>query len=214
VVLSDDTTSIGIDALRYCDRLESITMPKVETIGNYAFQANSLALNVLTVINMPEVTAIGDGAFGNRSNLVRVSMPKVESIVFSGTTALSFYQCSKISEVVIAGVNTHFTTDSTKKMLIQIDQGDFSKTLVAYPAASGNVNVDGNGITKIGTPGASVYATIGVFQDNINITGFTASGITAISWAPFSGCKNLSTVSIGGTFDTVPDNFFYDCANL
>ena len=70
-----DVISIGISAFESCDSLVSVSAPKVQTIGDWAF-----AYTGISELELPEVTSIGWAAFIECKNLSTVILPKVTNI--------------------------------------------------------------------------------------------------------------------------------------
>ncbi len=70
-----DVISIGEGAFKGCENLVSISAPKVQTIGDWAF-----AYTVIVELELPEVTSIGWAAFIMCKNLSTVILPKVTNI--------------------------------------------------------------------------------------------------------------------------------------
>ena len=67
-----DVLTIGDVAFSYCKNLTTVTAPKVQTIGMYAFYGT-----VLTSVNLPEATAIDDSAFAYGRDIREFNLPKV-----------------------------------------------------------------------------------------------------------------------------------------
>ena len=82
-----DVETIGEYAFSACTYLESVNMPKVVTIGEYAFNEWKKGTK-LTSLNLPNATTIGDCAFAYSSLLTSVNLPRVVTIGES-----SFYGC-------------------------------------------------------------------------------------------------------------------------
>jgi len=122
IVIESGVTSIGVNALSSCSKLESVSIPaSVTSIGNYAFEACGSYATALTVsfaegsklltigeeafrsanlksIDIPNsVTSIGRSAFSGCSNLESVSIPA--SVTSIGVEA--FYNCGMLAKVSI-----------------------------------------------------------------------------------------------------------------
>ena len=82
-----DVETIGEYAFSACTYLESVNMPKVVTIGEYAFNEWKKGTK-LTSLDLPNATTIGDCAFAYSSLLTSVNLPRVVTIGES-----SFYRC-------------------------------------------------------------------------------------------------------------------------
>ena len=82
-----DVETIGEYAFSACTYLESVNMPKVVTIGEYAFNEWKKGTK-LTSLDLPNATTIGDCAFAYSSLLTSVNLPRVVTIGEG-----SFYGC-------------------------------------------------------------------------------------------------------------------------
>ena len=74
-----DVETIGEYAFSACTYLESVNMPQVVTIGECAFNEWKKGTK-LTSLNLPNATTIGDWAFAYSSLLTSINLPKVTSI--------------------------------------------------------------------------------------------------------------------------------------
>ena len=74
-----DVETIGEYAFSACTNLEAVNMPKVITIGEYAFNEWKKGTK-LTSLDLPNATTIGDCAFAYSSLLTSVNLPKVVTI--------------------------------------------------------------------------------------------------------------------------------------
>lgn len=74
-----DVEIIGEYAFSACTNLEAVNMPKVVTIGKFAFNEYTKGTK-LTSLDLPNATTIGDCAFAYSSLLTSVNLPKVVTI--------------------------------------------------------------------------------------------------------------------------------------
>ena len=74
-----DVETIGEYAFAACTYLESVNLPQVVTIGECAFNDWKKGTK-LTSLNLPNATTIGDWAFAYSSLLTSINLPKVTSI--------------------------------------------------------------------------------------------------------------------------------------
>ena len=74
-----DVETIGEYAFSACTYLESVNMPQVVTVGECAFNEWKKGTK-LTSLNLPNATTIGDWAFAYSSLLTSVNLPKVVTI--------------------------------------------------------------------------------------------------------------------------------------
>ena len=90
-----DVETIGEYAFSACTYLESVNLPQVVTIGVFAFGSCDLR-----TLDLPEVTTIGSETFGANYNLVSCSAPKATTIGY-----FPWGNCSKLEtlELTAAG---------------------------------------------------------------------------------------------------------------
>ena len=74
-----DVETIGKYAFSACTYLESVNLPQVVTIGECAFNEWKKGTK-LTSLNLPNATTIGDWAFAYSSLLTSINLPKVTNI--------------------------------------------------------------------------------------------------------------------------------------
>ena len=74
-----DVETIGKYAFSACTYLESVNLPQVVTIGECAFNEWEKGTK-LTSLNLPNATTIGEWAFAYSSLLTSINLPKVTSI--------------------------------------------------------------------------------------------------------------------------------------
>lgn len=74
-----DVETIGKYAFSACTNLEAVNMPKVVTIGDFAFNEYTKGTK-LTSLDLPNATTIGENAFAYSSLLTSVNLPKVVTI--------------------------------------------------------------------------------------------------------------------------------------
>ena len=74
-----DVETIGEYAFSACTYLESVNMPQVVTVGECAFNEWKKGTK-LTSLNLPNATTIGDCAFAYSSLLTSVNLPKVVTV--------------------------------------------------------------------------------------------------------------------------------------
>ena len=74
-----DVETIGEYAFSACTNLEAVNMPKVVTVGNFAFNEYKKGTK-LTSLDLPNATTIGESAFAYSSLLTSVNLPKVVTI--------------------------------------------------------------------------------------------------------------------------------------
>lgn len=96
-------TYMGANGLSDCNRLSSMSMPKLETVSNFAFTENP----ALTNVNLPAARNISDGAFCKCTALMSVELPAAETIGNTeGHLVGPFYGCSSLSSISIPNAKT------------------------------------------------------------------------------------------------------------
>ncbi len=190
--LTYSVTSIGDFAFDGCTGLTSITIPNsVTSIGDYAFDDCS-GLTSVTIPN--SVTTIGYDAFLGCSDLTRVTIPN--SVTSIGDSA--FYGCTNL-RVVINCSN------------LRLSRGSTGCGYVAYYADKvinvQNCLIDGNFV--FGTING-VNILVGYCGDDTKLTlpADYKGGNYAICDYAFSGCTNLTSVTIGNSVTSIGDYAF------
>jgi hypothetical protein len=180
-------------AFRGCTRLTSVTLPAgLTSIGDLAFSGCTR----LTSVTLPAgLTSIGISAFSYCTRLTSVTLPagltSIDSSAFSGCTGLTF--------TTNGGA---WTTAASGKILIKD-----GNTVVAYPGASGAVNLSSlTGLTSIGRS---------AFDRCTRLTSVTLpAGLTTIdSWA-FFGCTRLTSVTLSAGLTSIGISAFSGCTRL
>ena len=216
-VIEDDVITIGENAFSGQDSLSAVSIgDSVETIGDYAFRD----CDSLTTVDIPDsVTTIGERAFYNCSSLTTVTIgsavttignyvfyytslteihfkgdaPKFGSNVFKNVTATAYYP---------AGNDTWTQT-------VRLNYGG-KITWVAYePAviASGYCGGEGDGTNltwKLTEDGALTISGVGAMAD--------WNSLLLVPWYSFR--KDIKSVVIGDSVETIGDNAFHNAAFL
>lgn len=88
-VYGPEVTEVGTYCFWDCDSLETVTMNKLETIRNDAFEGSNLES-----VSFPSVKTIESSAFRSALKLKTVNIPKVEKI-----ETMAFYDCDLLTSV-------------------------------------------------------------------------------------------------------------------
>ena len=164
-------TSIGEKAFHGCSQMTSCTIKGAQTIGNQAFYMTSL----LTAFDMSSAKTIGQDAF-SYSKIKNIEFGKdLESISES-----SFEGCSDIQSFSVDSGNTKYS--SYNDALYEMK--DNQKQLISYPPARSSEE----------------YAV----ADDAKIIVKNA----------FYDAKNLKKIIFGKSLETVMTEAFYNCYNL
>jgi DUF971 family protein len=159
--------SIGNSAFGYCSRLERINLPIATTIAYSAF----FGCYNLAEINIPAVTFIDKFAFYGCDILENIAI-SANAIIGDG----AFRGCSSLV-FSVTGAGSLSTTENGKALLKD------NATLVAYPSATGAINIPSD-ITNIGN-----YAFA-----STDIISIAASGVIAVGDSSFLSCNKLKTI--------------------
>ena len=205
LVVKPGVTSIGSNAFKRCDQLESVILPDgLTVIDGYAFQ-DCRSLKSITV---PEsVTFIGGSAFQGCASLPEIKIP-------SGVTSINisaFSDCSSLERITFSGELTSIESDafngcgSLKEIIIpnsvtrigdSVFRGCSTLTGISLPS----------GLTRIG-----MYA----FFNCSSLTGVTIpSGVTVIPTYAFCGCSKLTKMTIPDGISQIGQMAFEGCSNM
>jgi hypothetical protein len=156
-----------------CTALTTVSLPAAMSIGGYAFSY----CTALETVSLPAATSIGGYAFRECTALTTVSLPASLTTMGWGL----FSGCTSLSSITVASGNPAYKHSDDRKMLLSKD----GKTLIAFPAVSGDLALDG--ITGIGEYAFS-YCTA--------LTTVNLPAAVSIGEYAFSYCTALTTVSL------------------
>lgn len=232
VIIPNSITVIEPFTFNNCVSLTSVDIPNsVTTIGGCAFSG----CTNLTDVNIPSsVITINNSAFTNCSSLTTIEIPySVQSI-----GSFAFY-CNNLStiksyiEVPFAINKDVFADENYSNATLYVP----SSVIGAYQNTDGWKNflnireMPGlyyeDSITKVcygykkGNPNAFVIPSVSGIQYSGNIellSDFTIDGytynVTSISSSAFSGCTDLTSISIPSTISSIERSAFEGCSGL
>ncbi|WP_374450375.1 leucine-rich repeat protein [Cloacibacterium normanense] len=157
---------------------------KITGLVNTAVNSVTIPLTVTNNSTTYNVTAIGDYAFYDCTNLTSVSIS--DSVTSIGNYA--FYNCNKLTSVSIGNSVTSIGSSAF--------YGCTSLTSVSI----------GNSVTSIGS--AAFYNCNKLTSVSIG------NSVTSIGSSAFYGCTSLTSVSIGNSVTSIGNEAFYNCINL
>ncbi len=195
-------TSIGSSAFKNCTGLTSVTIPNsVTAISAYAFSG---CTNLTATTLFEGILSIGQEAFYNCSALTSVTIP-------NSTTAIgneAFYACSSITSITIpenvSSIGNHVFERCT------------NLTTVVWNAKRTN-----DGGYYVGSKHYCYYSPFGTttnsnYSETVpNITEFIfGESVKVIPENLCAGMKQLQTIFIPNSVDSIKSSAFYKCENL
>lgn len=223
VLLPSTVTKIEENAFYECTFLNSISLPNVEEVGDYAFYKTSLdsiALpqakiignyafaystsryeygSSLYKVRIPLVTTIGEGAFCGCSLLKDISMPNVKSIGYS-----AFTNCYSLTEMDLSNVESiggrAFYIYENHSTLTSVKLPD-NLTVIPYECFTRCPLEDIDFPSALESIGESAFS-------GCNLTSITLpEGLQRIESGAFSGCP-LKSISIPSTIEYMASGAF------
>lgn len=222
VTLGSDVVTIGYGAFEGNQKLVSINLENVTSVGARAFEF----CKSLTAANLsPNATTIGFSAFFECNSLASVSIGKVSSI---GITA--FGRCYALTSIDLSYVTfmdyqafedcTSLETVTLGSGLKEIKQNTFSGCTSLTTINLGNIETIGysafydcEALTNVDLSKVKTIGT-GAFQRCYGITSLNLSKLESVENSAFSDCKNLVSVTLGDSCTSIGNRAFYNCRSM
>lgn len=222
VTLGSDVVTIGYGAFEGNQKLVSINLENVTSVGDRAFEF----CKSLTAANLsPNATTIGFSAFFECNSLASVSIGKVSSI---GTTA--FGRCYALTSIDLSYVTfmdyqafedcTSLETVTLGSGLKEIKQNTFNGCTSLTTINLGNIETIGysafydcEALTNVDLSKVKTIGT-GAFQRCYGITSLNLSKLESVEDSVFSDCKNLVSVTLGDSCTSIGNRAFYNCRSM
>ena len=226
--IPDGVTSIGREAFRNCERLQSIAIPNcVTSIGEEAFfgceslQSITIPDGVTTIENATffdcfslasvtipgSVTTIGENAFRRCLSLSSITIPSGVTIIGE----IAFAECQGLKSVTIPDSVTSIERgafqDCSSLESVIIPDSVTSMGYRAFESCSSlkNVTISAN-LTTIADSAFSNCSSL----KSVTIP----NGVTSIGDDAFYGCSSLTSVTIPDSVTSIYNSAFYGCSSL
>lgn len=227
ITIPNSVTNIGEQAFYNCSQLTQIIIPSAVThIGRSVF-AECSSLSTITIPN--SVTNIGEQAFYNCSQLMQVTIPSavtyIDNEAFAGCSLTNIIVLASTPPTITAttfsglSLSTSITVPKDSKEAYLADPNWKRLLVMASGQASGTIGYEQN-LTWTLTFADSTLTISGVggmgYIDNENswkafssyvAKVFIEEGVTSISYNAFSGCHNLTKVTIPESVIRIIDSF-------
>ena len=187
-VIPNSVTSIGRSAFYGCTGLTNITIPEsVTSIGSSAF-SGCTGLTSITIPN--SVTAIGSSTFYGCTGLTSITIPN--SVTSIGDYA--FRGCTGLTSITIPNSITDIATKAFDGCtgLIHVTLNNHSIVSKKYTSTSTISNIFGNQVKEY----------------------ILGNEVEAIGEYAFSGCNELTTITIPSSVKSIGNNAFDSCEGL
>jgi len=213
IVIPESVTSIEYGAFEGCTSLQSIAIPNsVKSIGENAF---SCCKSLQSIVIPNSVTNIEDGAFSRCKSLQSIAIP--DSVRSIGKFA--FYDCTSLQSIVIPesvtsiGANP-FENSGVRSIVshskfFTVDRKalyDQKKKLLIACFSKGYHFVIPDNVTSIGNLAFSWCKSL----QSIVIP----NSVTSIGDRAFSECHSLQSIIIPNSVKSIGDGAFLDCTSL
>jgi len=229
VTIPDSVTAIGNYAFAGCSILTVIDVSTGN--ANYA-SIDGVLYNkaITTLIQYPggktgaftipsSIITIGDGAFGDCTQLTTVTIP--DSVTAIGYFA--FAGCSALIAIDVSAGNANYASVNSvlyNKAITTLIQYPGGKTgTFTIPSSVTTIGdyafYDCSSLTSVTIPNIVITIGVSAFEGCSFLTAVTIpNSVTTIgNWA-FGFCTSLTTVTIGNSVTTIGDFAFADCSAL
>ena len=212
IIISDSVTGIGNYAFRGCSALTSVTIgDSVTSIGDYAFTHCS-SLKSVKMSN--SIRSIGDKAFFWCDSLTEITIP--DGVISIGESA--FYKCSLTNIEIptsVTSIGESAFGGCDKLVTITVNEGNpmyYSENDCIIERESMTLV---RGCNKSIIPNNIVNIAADAFSGCKDLTSVTiGDSVINIGNGAFSSCKELTNVIIGNSVAYVDDYAFAYCDKI
>ena len=215
--ISNRVTAIGNSAFSSCANLTSVTIPSsIKNISDNAFDA---CTNLTTVILSSSVTNIGNGAFNSCFNLASITIPngvlRVGESAFNYCTGLT--NISIPGSVVTIGNNAFYGCSGLAVVALPSSITSIGSSAFGGCASLAAINVDTNNLAYSSVMGVlynKSQATLILCPVGKSGNFTVSSNCTSIIDSAFSGCSNLTQITIPDSVTNIGMWVFSGCSGL
>lgn len=194
----DGASSTGSNRYGF-NLLEELSLPEVNSIGEYAFAECYRLKN----INIPKVNTIGYGAF-SRLGASQITLP--EGVTSIGEYAFYYSSLQSIAiPSTITEVSEYCFRNCSRLKSATIPT---SVTKIGYEAFRES------GLTSVSLPGVKTIAYHAFYNCKQLAEVNFAEGLTSFGGEPFYGCTALTEIDLPSTFRSMENQAFYGCTNI
>lgn len=207
LIVPETVTSIGIGAFTNCKKLRTITLPSNMTELPDYLFMGDVSLESLVIPS--GVTRIGEQAFYNCQGLVSVDIP-------SGVTEIgknAFIDCAKLENISLPdGLTTIGVAILNGTAFANNPENWTGNALIN---GKWLLDVDGTAAGEFEIPAGVTYIASFAFSGCKELTSVTIpEGVTFLGDNVFADCKKLAAVTLPSTLKTIPERTFYKCEEL
>ncbi|MBQ8163200.1 MAG: leucine-rich repeat protein [Clostridia bacterium] len=199
--------SIGNYAFAGCEKLASVNLSDVITLGKYAF-----ANTAITSVTLPEhITVIPEGLFSESKSLKEVVLPDKLTRISEG----AFFGCTSLEYLTLP------------EALTTVEKNAFANSGLKKLTLSENVSTIGLGalagcssLTELSVYFNEEYSALGYLFGGLGITvpeslrTVTVGGATVLTSGAFNSCAYLEEIYLLDGVVSVEAYAFKDCKNL
>ncbi len=212
-------TSIGVGAFIGCTSLTSLTTgDNIKDIGHSAFGYCS---NLISVTIGDSVTTIGDYAFSCCTNLISATIGT--NVLSIGSSA--FAECPKFAEIynkssldisnILQNVANIYTPDKGESMLYTDENGYIFFVAEVKVSLLGYAGTDTELVLPENCNGRGYQIFNYVFSSCKDIISVSIpDSVDSIGFAAFNDCTNLKSIVIGSGVEMIASSAFYNCTSL
>ena len=185
VTISNNVTSVGLRAFEGCTAVSYVKVTGAGNMSSDICQVWGSSMNSLKAVDIESgITSIGS-FFGHCSSLTSITIPDSVTTI----SDFAFEGCTELTSVIIPNISIASSTFR-------------GCTAISYVKVIG-AGVMSPDISRVwkGSKASSLVVEL-------------ENGITSVAASAFSGCDNLTSVSIPGSVTNIGESAFYGCTSL